>query len=1356
MLRPIRMNIIVACALALFYGQGAQCALPNPRRILVEDEIASETKWIIAGKEFKDDLGSDRYFRGLAKVDEGLIRATANVWIDDFGKVSVDGVEVAGTVTNADWTPLLASPGSHVISVHGRNDCGAGGVCLAVDLEYEDGRRGHVHTSSLWEASRDGVIWSPANVVCDVTGGTWPRHRDMSAFMSCDERRTYEGKCQKAQERVHKVLASLEGREAPTCRVIYDKGLPRFAVGDRLLETTYYNMSEGWWGESPELRRQIAGFRDAGMHLYGLGCAIEEVWRRDGTIDFEKLVESMRGVLAIDPDAHFMFCFAQVIAPKWWVEAHPDELVGYAGGMVDPAVKSDIKNVATASMASEVWRKDFSDFLDRAIRHLEGTPFANRIISYRIDYGIHHEWHYYGMRDRLFPDNGKAMTAAFRRWTGDPNAKVPGVAERSATPVAGYLRDPVKQARVIAYERCHAAVVRDCVLAVNRTAKEACGGRCLVGNYCGYFFGMGANPAEGWHLENDAILDSPYVDFQASPQVYGLASRNPGNPQYARALIEGLRRRGKVLLLEADNSPARAKISYCSFSRNQDEDEALYARDFAQSLCWGCGFWYFDFGNGWYGSDFNEFFRRIYPIRSRVADSSSIAEVLYVGDYESVMFSAVPGKGQERTNAATTQLITALGHTGVPFDSASMKDLMSGKLKDYRVYVFGNLHYLTREKLATVKRLRERGVSLVFIGKESGLLTSDGVSPETAAKLQSWGRVAETGKGASYWKRIFRECGVHVYNEDESAAFYANAGHVALHVGTAGRHCISLPRQMDVTELYPERKKLGAVSAIGFESTGAQTFIFSTEAAGSVETDDESGLSMGGVTVNGCKAYEVERRVEPDGVAIRYRLPDGRRVISGEDTEWKMPLDAIGWYQEGPGSYENLYTRKTVRDIPIGTRANLPITFRLPDGTYRLITEANLVDYTDLAVEYVGDGRFRAFYYAEKGEPFEQTGTDTTPWRLTIIAKDLNALVNSDLIRRLCPPPIDAKAISLSRPGRCIWQWLPSGDPKYAEQRDWYDRTRDLGFEYYLIDDGWKNWRDGGKDQWECLKSAIDYGKSVGVKTVMWVDSKEMPDAESRRAYLTKVVETGAVGIKIDFIPHCDSKWCKWYEETLRDTAEFGLFVDFHGAVKPTGRERTWPHELAREAIRGHEWHITRYNRVLPPEHDTILPFCRFVQGHGDYTPVVFQADQLIRFTWPRQLAQGVVMACPFLCFGDYPKNYQENPMLEILRKMPSTYDETVILSGSAIGECVAMARRRGSRWFVAVENAAQERVLDLRLGFLGDGRWRLVGFKDDPNGRLDACVREERTVRPSEGISITVRPCGGYIAMLENDSRAQ
>ena len=49
--------------------------------------------------------------------------------------------------------------------------------------------------------------------------------------------------------------------------------------------------------------------------------------------------------------------------------------------------------------------------------------------------------------------------------------------------------------------------------------------------------------------------------------------------------------------------------------------------------------------------------------------------------------------------------------------------------------------------------------------------------------------------------------------------------------------------------------------------------------------------------------------------------------------------------------------------------------------------------------------------------------------------------------------------------------------------------------------------------------------------------------------------------------------------------------VNFHGANKPTGEARTWPHELTREGVNGLE------HRQTPEwsRHNTTLPFTRYL-----------------------------------------------------------------------------------------------------------------------------------------------------------------
>ena len=515
-------------------------------------------------------------------------------------------------------------------------------------------------------------------------------------------------------------------------------------------------------------------------------------------------------------------------------------------------------------------------------------------------------------------------------------------------------------------------------------------------------------------------------------------------------------------------------------------------------------------------------------------------------------------------------------------------------------------------------------------------------------------------------------------------------------------------------------------------------------------------LEAKGVEVNGKTSSETERRDFADGWAVRYLLPDGERFVEREDTVWTLPLDAKVWYQNYGMDYEKPYSSSLVREIPAGTVMNFPVTAKLSDGTYRLITEANVVGYTDSAAKYLGDGRFAVFYPNEP-QGFKQTAAkgsalpDTTPWRVMLVAKDLQTLATSDIVRRLCPDPspeVAAKAAAFTRPGRAVWQWLPAGNPKYEEQKDWFDRTKALGFEYYLIDAGWRNWQDGDMDQWACLKKWIDYGKSIGVESFIWVHSKELMEPAVRRAYLEKVKAAGAVGIKIDFHPLPTCAQMAWYEETLADTLEVGLMTDYHGAVKPSGREKTWPHEVAREAIRGHEWHITRYDRVLPPEHDCILPFNRLVQGHADYTPVVFEKKELVGYTWARELAQGIVFSAPFLCFGDYPKNYLENPAMELIKAMPAVYDEARVLAGSEIGECVALAKRKGNDWFIAVENGAEARKLAVDLGFLDAGEYDMTAFAD-ASDRPDGYTVSRRVVGRGETLDIEINQKGGFVAWL-------
>jgi alpha-L-fucosidase len=497
--------------------------------------------------------------------------------------------------------------------------------------------------------------------------------------------------------------------------------------------------------------------------------------------------------------------------------------------------------------------------------------------------------------------------------------------------------------------------------------------------------------------------------------------------------------------------------------------------------------------------------------------------------------------------------------------------------------------------------------------------------------------------------------------------------------------------------------------------------------------------------------YELEVRAFDDGAAVRTRveLDDTTHTIAGEATSWALPSDALAWWARYDNSYEMPCESGTVETIRARMALAPPITFKLDGDLYVSLTEANNDCFPDMGLER--DGAFFKAVFPASSNGWSHQGSIVTPWRVAIIAEGLNALVNSDIVTNLCPPPSAELAnADWIKPGRSLWQWWSIGAPRMNDQKDWVDAAKTLGFEYYLIDDGWRRWRASGKDQWQCLKEVIDYAKSQGVGALVWVNSSEMRDAASRRAYLEKVAALGAVGIKIDFIPACTAEITRWYEGALKDTADLHLLCNFHGAVKLTGRQRTWPHELTREAVRGHEYHMSRYRRVQAADHDEIVLFTRYLAGPADYTPTAFDLKEMVGYTWAHLLAQAVNMTSPLLHFAGKYQDFIGNPSENLLRHLPSTWDETIVLPGSEIGKTIAFARRRGQEWHIGVLNGGAAATLPIELSFLGPGTWQAEVFGDDPD-HAAAFSRESKAVVAGDKLTVSMSPRGGAVVWVKS-----
>jgi alpha-glucosidase len=522
---------------------------------------------------------------------------------------------------------------------------------------------------------------------------------------------------------------------------------------------------------------------------------------------------------------------------------------------------------------------------------------------------------------------------------------------------------------------------------------------------------------------------------------------------------------------------------------------------------------------------------------------------------------------------------------------------------------------------------------------------------------------------------------------------------------------------------------------------------------------------------DGGPAWTLEVRVFNDGAAFRYRVPaQGERHIAGESTTWQVPPGATLWLQTDTDDYEGEYHPVPADRVPleekVGDRTRPvhigpPMTIVYPDGAFGLLTEAALFRYSGLTLRPEGGSRFRAAF-EDDPEGWLHSGEILSPWRVLVLARDLNGLVNSDVIAALNEPPDptlfpDGPNTAWLRPGKapCTWMVFGNDGANWDKQKWFVDVAAATGCEYLLVDAGWRSerwgWLKDGGDVWTRAAELVRYGAERGVGIVLWHaypdgrdDSPGLTTPEAREEFFRECARAGVKGVKIDFFNSESRATIGAYEDLLRRAAKHQLLVNFHGANKPTGEARTWPNEITREGIREQEYVLWD---VLPLAHYGALPFTRLAAGHADFLPGYLQARHLKNTTQVFQMAAVVVFSSPFLCWPDNPEAYLHSPWLHFVRSVPVSWDETRVLPGSVIGETVLLARRRGEEWYVAALNCRGEpRTLELDLAALGLAGKVMTAYRE---GGAKTEVRiESGGPPPADGkLAVTLPAGGGFLA---------
>ncbi len=466
--------------------------------------------------------------------------------------------------------------------------------------------------------------------------------------------------------------------------------------------------------------------------------------------------------------------------------------------------------------------------------------------------------------------------------------------------------------------------------------------------------------------------------------------------------------------------------------------------------------------------------------------------------------------------------------------------------------------------------------------------------------------------------------------------------------------------------------------------------------------------------------YTLDIRAYNDGIAFRHVVPGTGERVPDEAHAFVLPNGSTLWHHGFRGHYEGVHERSDVDALADGEWCAFPLTFKLPDSTgFASITEGALVGYGGLGLQATGhrtltarlahvqpvsypfELRFGEEEAKRLAEPAALSGEIVTPWRIVMIGADLNALVNCDVIHNVSPPPDknifpEGPNTAWLKPGRAVWKYLDGGESSLEGMKEFSRLAGELGFEYNVVEGFWQRWPDSD------LRELVDYSRERGVGIVVWYHSGRLHTPEARREFFDRCSNAGVAGAKIDFFDHEAKEIVDLYQTLLRDAAQHHMIVDFHGANKPAGESRTWPNEMSREAIFGMEMRRAQSRAT----HDATVPFTRFLAGHADYTPVEF-GERRGDTTWAHQIATAAVFTSPLMIYAAHPQKLLDNPAVDMIKSLPSTWDESIVLPPSEIGKTAAFARRHGDTWFLAILNGTEPQSLAVPLTFLADGDYR-------------------------------------------------
>ncbi len=484
-------------------------------------------------------------------------------------------------------------------------------------------------------------------------------------------------------------------------------------------------------------------------------------------------------------------------------------------------------------------------------------------------------------------------------------------------------------------------------------------------------------------------------------------------------------------------------------------------------------------------------------------------------------------------------------------------------------------------------------------------------------------------------------------------------------------------------------------------------------------------------------------------------------------------------------SFENHYTTKPISQLDTRRLCFLPLMVHCGDVKLCL-TESSLCDYPGLYLHSTKEGELVG-EHAPLPKRVEQGGHNNLqqlvkeredyiakmdkskhfPWRIMMVGSATEIAMNN--MSYLLGEPSKVQDISWIKPGKVAWDWwnnwnIGGVDFVAGINNDTYKHYIDFasryGIEYVILDEGWAV--NGKADLFQVvpeidLPMLVNYATERNVGIILWAGYYAFDrDMEHVCQHYS---EMGVKGFKVDFMDRDDQIVTDFYRRTAAMCAKYHLVVDFHGAFKPAGFNRTYPNVLNFEGVFGLEqmrWAGLEWNQM---RYDCEIPFIRQAAGPMDYTQgaMLNGCRNSFRPCWNEPMSQGtrchqlalyIVLESPLNMLCDSPTNYDKEPdYTRFVASLPTVWDETRVLQGE-VGEYIVTARRKGDTWYIGGITNWTPRDIDLDISSLGIANPTIEIFNDGANAHRKGSDYNYGVVT-FQRAKVHLAPGGGFVMKI-------